>query len=61
MADTQPPNIVEGATTGDVEDELPHAKASAEDRKAASAMASLDDDARRDDDSKQQVDHEAAS
>ena len=37
----QPPTIVEGATSGDVEDELPTAK-SAEDRKAAAAMASLD-------------------
>ncbi|KAI9171863.1 hypothetical protein HJFPF1_01354 [Paramyrothecium foliicola] len=42
MADKQPPTVVEGATTGDVEDELPAAK-SAEDRKAASALASLDD------------------
>jgi hypothetical protein len=41
MADTQPPNVVEGATTGDVEDEIPQAK-SAEDRKAASALAKLD-------------------
>ncbi|KFA74092.1 hypothetical protein S40288_03805 [Stachybotrys chartarum IBT 40288] len=40
MADKQPPNVVEGAT-GDVEDELPAAK-SAEDRKAASALANLD-------------------
>ncbi|KND91295.1 hypothetical protein TOPH_04153 [Tolypocladium ophioglossoides CBS 100239] len=40
MADKQPPTVVEGAT-GDVDDELPAAK-SAEDRKAASALASLD-------------------
>ena len=40
MADKQPPTVVEGAT-GEVEDELPAAK-SAEDRKAASALASLD-------------------
>lgn len=40
MADKQPPTIVEGAAV-DVEDELPAAK-SAEDRKAASALASLD-------------------
>lgn len=40
MADTQPPNIVEGAA-GDVEDERPAVK-SAEDRKAASALANLD-------------------
>ena len=43
MADKQPPTVVEGATTGDVEDEIPSAAAkSAEDRKAASALASLD-------------------
>lgn len=48
MAEKQPPTIVEGATTGDVEDEIPVAK-SAEDRKAAAALSSLD--APRDDDS----------
>jgi hypothetical protein len=37
----QPPQVVEGATTGDIEDEIPLAK-SAEDRKAAAAMSSLD-------------------
>jgi len=37
----QPPTMVEGATTGDVEDEIPAAK-SGEDRKAAAALASLD-------------------
>ncbi|KAH6681057.1 hypothetical protein F5X68DRAFT_26176 [Plectosphaerella plurivora] len=42
MSEKQPPNVVEGATTGDVEDEIPAAK-SAEDRKAASALASLED------------------
>lgn len=44
MADKQPPTVVEGATTGDVEDEVPPSAAakSAEDRKAASALASLD-------------------
>lgn len=47
MAEPQPPTIVEGATTGDVEEELPVAK-SAEDRKAAAALSSLD--APRDDD-----------
>lgn len=40
MADKQPPNVVEGAA-GDIEDERPAVK-SAEDRKAASALASLD-------------------
>ena len=44
MADKQPPTVVEGATTGDVEDEIPPSATakSAEDRKAASALASLD-------------------
>lgn len=44
MADKQPPNVVEGATTGDVEDDVPPSAApkSAEDRKAANALASLD-------------------
>ncbi|KAH7374951.1 hypothetical protein B0T11DRAFT_292715 [Plectosphaerella cucumerina] len=42
MSEKQPPNVVEGATTGDVEEEIPAAK-SAEDRKAASALASLED------------------
>lgn len=40
----QPAGIVEGATTGDVEDELHDDKAkSAEDRKAAAALSKLDD------------------
>lgn len=44
----QPPGIVEGATTGDVEDELQDDQAkSAEDRKAAAALSKLD---ARDDD-----------
>lgn len=41
MAEAQPPNVVEGATTGDYEEEVPKA-ASAEDRKAAAALSSLD-------------------
>ena len=49
MADTQPPTIVEGAISGDVDDELPVAAKSAEDRKAAAALSSLD--ATREDDS----------
>lgn len=56
MADKQPPTIHEGATA-DAEDPQPIAK-SAEDRKAASALASLDAD---DSTSTAQVDHEAAS
>lgn len=44
----QPPGVVEGATTGDVEDEMLEDKAkSAEDRKAAAALSKLD---ARDDD-----------
>ena len=42
MAETQPPTVVEGATTGDVDDEIPVAAKSAEDRKAAAALSSLD-------------------
>ncbi|KAF4121737.1 hypothetical protein GMORB2_1576 [Geosmithia morbida] len=47
MTDKQPSKVEEGATTGDVEDDVPPTAAkSAQERKAASAMASLDDDAR---------------
>jgi hypothetical protein len=57
MAEKQPPTVVEGATTGDVEDEVPVAK-SAEDRKAAAALSSLD--SRGDDSSNaKDVDQEA--
>ncbi|KAG9256130.1 uncharacterized protein F5Z01DRAFT_651140 [Emericellopsis atlantica] len=42
MTEAQPPNVVEGATTGDFEDEQSQKPSSAEDRKAASALASLD-------------------
>ncbi|KAK3393599.1 hypothetical protein B0H63DRAFT_21240 [Podospora didyma] len=43
MADRQPPNVVEGATTGaDVEDEMEPVAKSAEDRKAAAALSKLD-------------------
>lgn len=59
MAEMQPPNVVEGATTGDVDDEIPVAAKSAEDRKAAAALSSLD--APRDDDGSttKDVDREA--
>jgi hypothetical protein len=58
MAEAQPPTIVEGATTGDVEDEIPQAAKSADDRKAAAALSSLD--AREDDTSTgKNVDQEA--
>ena len=56
----QPPNIVEGATTGDVEDELQPEAKSAEDRKAAAALAKLD--ARPGDDNEaRNVDHDAVN
>lgn len=58
MAEPQPPAIVEGATTGDVEDEVQAAK-SAEDRKAQAAMSRLD--AREDDAAGSAVDKDAAS
>jgi hypothetical protein len=59
MAEAQPPTIVEGATTGDVDDEVPVAAKSAEDRKAAAALSSLD--AHREDESTstKDVDQEA--
>ena len=45
MADKQPPNVTEGATTGDIEeDQARPPPTSAEDRKAASALANLDGD-----------------
>lgn len=49
MSESQPPTLVEGATTGDVDDEIPQKAKSAEDRKAAAALSSLD--APREDDS----------
>jgi hypothetical protein len=58
MAESQPPNVVEGATTGDIDEEVPVAAKSAEDRKAAAALSSLD--APRDDGSaSRDVDQEA--
>lgn len=59
MTDPQPLTVVEGATTGDVDDEIPVVAKSAEDRKAAAALSSLD--AARDDESKpaKDVDQEA--
>jgi hypothetical protein len=59
MAEAQPPTVIEGATTGDVDDEIPVAAKSAEDRKAAAALSSLD--APRDDESAstKDVDQEA--
>lgn len=59
MAEAQPPTIVEGATTGDVDDELPVAAKSAEDRKAAAALSSLDAPREDDSASAKEVDKEA--
>ena len=60
MTEAQPPTIVEGATTGDVDDEIPVAAKSAEDRKAAAALSSLDAPARDDEStSSKDVDQEA--
>lgn len=56
MTEQQPPNVVEGAT-GDIDDERPAVK-SAEDRKAASALASLDT-AAGDDAASKNVDQDA--
>jgi hypothetical protein len=42
MAERQPPTIVEGATPADVDEEVPATAKSAEDRKAAAALSSLD-------------------
>lgn len=60
MAEPQPRNVHEGATTGDVEDELQSTAKSAEDRKAASALASLDA-AGNEDNSGKEVDQEAVN
>ncbi|KAI1105619.1 hypothetical protein F4804DRAFT_331207 [Jackrogersella minutella] len=61
MAEPQPRNVHEGASAGDVEDEVQTTAKSAEDRKAAAALASLD--ARGDDagNSGNAVDQEAVS
>ncbi|EFY86340.1 hypothetical protein MAC_07644 [Metarhizium acridum CQMa 102] len=62
MAEPQPRNVHEGATTGDVEDELQSTAKSAEDRKAASALASLDAAAAANDDAAgRDVDQEAVN
>ncbi|OAQ73429.1 hypothetical protein VFPPC_13005 [Pochonia chlamydosporia 170] len=60
MAEPQPQNVHEGATTGDVEDEVKSTAKSAEDRKAASALASLDS-AGNDDAAAREVDQEAVN
>ncbi|QSZ28707.1 hypothetical protein DSL72_003207 [Monilinia vaccinii-corymbosi] len=59
MSESQPPAVVEGATSGDIDDEIPQKAKSAEDRKAAAALSSLD--APREDDSAslKDVDQEA--
>ncbi|EAA34704.1 hypothetical protein GE21DRAFT_2506 [Neurospora crassa] len=55
--DKQPPAVVEGATGGDVEEEVQPTAKSAEDRKAAAALSSLDSN--REDESSAQVDQDA--
>jgi NACalpha-BTF3-like transcription factor len=62
MADKQPPTVVEGATTGDVDDEVPPTAAakSAEDRKAAAALSSLDS-AQDESSSRNNVDQDAVN
>ncbi|KAH6853504.1 hypothetical protein B0I37DRAFT_348945 [Chaetomium sp. MPI-CAGE-AT-0009] len=56
--DRQPADIVEGATSGDVEDEVQPTAKSAEDRKAAAALSKLD--SRGDDEgAAREVDQEA--
>lgn len=55
--DKQPPAIVEGATGGDVEEEVQPTAKSAEDRKAAAALSSLDSN--REDESSAKVDQDA--
>lgn len=58
MSEIQAQNITEGANTGDVEDEVQPTAKSAEDRKAAAALSSLD--ARKDEESStKDIDHEA--
>lgn len=57
MAEAQTPTLVEGATTGDVDDEIPVAAKSAEDRKAAAALSSLD--TREEESAGKDVDQEA--
>lgn len=59
MAETQPPTTIEGATTGDVEDEIPQVAKSAEERKAAAALSSLDASREDDSASTKNVDQEA--
>lgn len=59
MAEPQPPNVVEGATAGDIEDEVQTQAKSAEDRKAAAAMSRLD--ANDDDSNSAQVDQDAVN
>ena len=58
MVEPQPTTIVEGARTGDIDDEIPIAAKSAEDRKVAGALSKLD---ARDDESTTNngADHEA--
>ncbi|CCC06444.1 hypothetical protein SMACR_04835 [Sordaria macrospora] len=56
--DKQPPAVVEGATGGDVEEEVQSTAKSAEDRKAQAALSSLDSN-NREDESSAKVDQDA--
>ncbi|KAK4129626.1 hypothetical protein N657DRAFT_652968 [Parathielavia appendiculata] len=57
--DRQPADIVEGATSGDVEDEVQPTAKSAEDRKAAAALSKLDTHGADDESAGREVDQEA--
>lgn len=57
--DRQPADIVEGATAGDVEEEVAPTAKSAEDRKAAAALSKLDTHADEDTAPAREVDQEA--
>ncbi|KAG4031460.1 hypothetical protein MFRU_009g02340 [Monilinia fructicola] len=59
MSESQPPAVVEGATTGDIDDEIPQKAKSAEDRKAAAALSSLDAPREDDSPSTKDIDQEA--
>lgn len=59
MSDKQPPVIAEGAA--DPDDEVQPTAKSAEDRKAATALAKLDGTAEEDATPAKEVDHEAVS
>ncbi|KAH9893072.1 hypothetical protein F4778DRAFT_749616 [Xylariomycetidae sp. FL2044] len=61
MAEPQPSTVREGANTGDVEDEVQNTAKSAEDRKAAAALASMDSNGGDNDAGAHAVDQDAVS